>query len=79
LVKDIKVKRRPVENTRSWSYDNVKTYDIMQVPQKKVKKMEKRIQFINGEEVEDEVEVEVVEPLKRLFNFAPSMSRMSPP
>jgi len=57
----------------------VKTYDIMQVPQKKVKKMEKQIELVDGEEVEVEVEVEVFEPLKRLFNFAPSMSRMSPP
>ncbi|KIM43112.1 hypothetical protein M413DRAFT_18257 [Hebeloma cylindrosporum] len=78
VAKNIKVKRRPVENTRSWSYDNVKTYDIMQVPQKKIKKIEKQIQLVDGEEVEVEVEVEVYEPLKRLFNFAPSMSRMSP-
>lgn len=69
----------PSRLARSWSYDNVKTYDIMQVPQKKVKKMEKQIQLIDGEKVEVEVEVEVIEPLKRLFNFAPSMSRMSPP
>ena len=57
----------------------MKTYDIMQVPQKKVKKTEKQIQFVDGEEIEVEVEVEVIEPLKRLFNFAPSMSTMSPP
>jgi len=64
----------PSHLARSWSYDNVKTYDIMQVPQKKVKKTEKQIQLVDGEEVEVEVEVEVIEPLKRLFNFAPSMS-----
>jgi hypothetical protein len=78
VTKNIKVKRRPAQNTRSWSYDNVVTYDIMPVPPKKVKKMEKQIQIIDGEEVEVQVEVEVYEPLKRLFNFAPSISSMSP-
>ncbi|KAF8903121.1 hypothetical protein CPB84DRAFT_1814750 [Gymnopilus junonius] len=62
--------RRPVENTRSWSYDNVKTYDIMPILPKKVKKTEKRI--IDGEEKEVEVEVEVYEERKRLFLFPPT-------
>ncbi|KAH9480313.1 hypothetical protein JR316_0006911 [Psilocybe cubensis] len=62
--------RRPVETTRSWSYDNVKTYDMMPIPLKKVKKMEKRI--VDGVEVEEEVEVEVYEEPKRLFLFAPT-------
>ncbi|KDR82793.1 hypothetical protein GALMADRAFT_134348 [Galerina marginata CBS 339.88] len=63
-----------VENTRSWSYDNVKTYEIMPIPPKKVKKMEKQV--VNGQEKEVEVEVEVFEERKRLFLFAPS--RISP-
>ncbi|KAF8158369.1 hypothetical protein B0H34DRAFT_674786 [Crassisporium funariophilum] len=62
--------KRPVVETRSWSYDNFKTYPIMQLPPKKVKKME--TQIIDGEEREVEVEVEVVEERKRLFLFAPT-------
>ena len=61
-------------SARSWSYDNVKTYDIMPIPPKKVKKMEKRI--VDGEEKEVEVEVEVYEERKRLFLFPPT--RISP-
>ncbi|KAF8964359.1 hypothetical protein BDZ97DRAFT_1816100 [Flammula alnicola] len=69
------VKRPTVENTRSWSYDNVQTYDIMPIPPKKVKKMEKRI--VDGEEREVEVEVEEYPERKRLFLFAPT--RISTP
>ncbi|PCH40191.1 hypothetical protein WOLCODRAFT_136716 [Wolfiporia cocos MD-104 SS10] len=53
--------------TRSWSYaDDRMTFPILQVP-----KMEKRIErrIVDGEERDVEVEVEVVEPLKRLFLF----------
>jgi len=62
--------RRPAFETRSWSYDNVKTYPIMQLPPKKVKKLE--TQIVNGEERQIEVEVEIPEERKRLFNFAPT-------
>ncbi|PPQ67724.1 hypothetical protein CVT25_009328 [Psilocybe cyanescens] len=62
--------KRPIENTRSWSYDNVKTYDMMPIQPKKVKKVEKVV--VDGEEKEVEVEVEVYEERKRLFLFAPT-------
>ena len=55
---------------RSWSYDNVKTYPIMQLPLKKVKKLETHV--VNGEERQVEVEVEIAEERKRLFLFAPT-------
>ncbi|KAF8807136.1 hypothetical protein BYT27DRAFT_7100236 [Phlegmacium glaucopus] len=64
-------RKRPTVETRSWSYDNFKTYPVMQLPPKKVKQMQKQI--IDGEEREVEVEVEVVEERKRLFIFAPSL------
>ncbi|PPQ81460.1 hypothetical protein CVT24_001449 [Panaeolus cyanescens] len=61
---------RPKVETRSWSYDNLKTYPIMQLPPKKIKKTER--QLIDGVEQDVEVEVEVYEERKRLFLFAPS-------
>ncbi|KAF9483376.1 hypothetical protein BDN70DRAFT_799946 [Pholiota conissans] len=64
------------ENTRSWSYENVKTYDIMPMKPKLVKKKEKRI--VDGEEVEVEIEVEEYPERKRLFLFPPSQ-RISVP
>jgi len=63
--------RRPTVETRSWSYDNIKTYPMMQAPPKKVKQVE--TQIIDGEEREVEVEVEVHETPKRLFLFAPTV------
>ncbi|CAA7261507.1 unnamed protein product [Cyclocybe aegerita] len=62
--------RRPTIETRSWSYDNVKTYPIMQLPPKTIKKVE--TQLIDGEERQVEVEVEVPQERKRLFLFAPT-------
>ncbi|KAF9046678.1 hypothetical protein BJ165DRAFT_1527750 [Panaeolus papilionaceus] len=61
---------RPKVETRSWSYDNLKTYPIMQLPPKKIKTTE--IQVIDGVAQEVEVEVEIYEERKRLFLFAPS-------
>jgi len=52
---------------RSWSYDNLKTYPVMQLPPKKEKRVQKKM--VDGVEVDYEVEVEVVEPMKRLFLF----------
>jgi len=52
---------------RSWSYDNLRTYPVMQLPPKKEKRIEKQV--VDGREVEVEVEVEVVQPMKRLFLF----------
>jgi len=43
----------------------------MQLPPKKVKQMQKQI--VDGQECEVEVEVEVVEERKCLFNFAPNI------
>ncbi|KAG2010220.1 hypothetical protein CC2G_013059 [Coprinopsis cinerea AmutBmut pab1-1] len=57
--------KRPSIETRSWSYDNVKTYPLMPMQRKMIKRIEKRI--VDGEEIE--VEVQVPEPLKRLFLF----------
>ena len=39
----------------------------MQLPAKKEKRIEKQV--VNGQEVDVEVEVEIVQPLKRLFLF----------
>ncbi|KAH9936196.1 uncharacterized protein B0H18DRAFT_867917, partial [Fomitopsis serialis] len=51
----------------SWSYsDDTMTFPILQIP-KKEKRVERRI--IDGEEQDVEVEVEVHQPLKRLFLF----------
>ncbi|RDB17853.1 hypothetical protein Hypma_000847 [Hypsizygus marmoreus] len=63
------VSKRPPVETRSWSYDNIKTYPIMPLPirTKKEKRIEKKV--VDGKEVEVEVEIEVEEKLKRLFLF----------
>ncbi|KAG6878911.1 hypothetical protein C0992_006733 [Termitomyces sp. T32_za158] len=63
--------KRPTVETRSWSYDSVKTYPTMRIPKKTriEKHTEKRI--VDGQEVEVEVEVEVEEKPKCLFLFAP--------
>jgi hypothetical protein len=63
-----KTAKRPVSENRSWSYENFKTYPIMPFSPKE-KRLEKRI--VDGREVE--VEVEVEQPLKRLFLFPPSL------
>jgi hypothetical protein len=52
---------------RSWSYDNLKTYPIMQLPPKKETRIE--TQIIDGVERQVKVEVEVTPPVKRLFLF----------
>ncbi|KAF8172049.1 hypothetical protein K438DRAFT_1772999 [Mycena galopus ATCC 62051] len=54
---------RPNIETRSWSYDNMRTYPVMRMPQL----TERVTRVVNGVEVEEEVEV----PRKRLFTFAP--------
>ena len=54
-----------VSLARAWSYDNVLTYPCMVPPVRTEKRFEKQI--IDG--VEQEVEVEVELPLKRLFLF----------
>ncbi|KAG0701394.1 hypothetical protein DFH29DRAFT_1000250 [Suillus ampliporus] len=58
---------RPAQQTRAWSYDNMKTYPVMMPPAKKEKRIERRM--VDGVVREVEVEVEVVQPLKRLFLF----------
>ncbi|GLB45833.1 hypothetical protein LshimejAT787_3200040 [Lyophyllum shimeji] len=64
--------KRPTVESRSWSYDNIKTYPIMRLPPKTriEKRKEKRI--VDGAEVEVEVDVEVQieEKVKRLFLFS---------
>lgn len=60
---------------RSWSYDNVQTYDILVIP-KKVKKVVKQV--VDGVEQEVEIEVEEYPERKRLFLFPPSQ-RISVP
>ncbi|KAJ6621890.1 hypothetical protein B0H10DRAFT_2432153 [Mycena sp. CBHHK59/15] len=52
---------RPIVETRSWSYDNVRTYPVMAPPP------QKEIRVVNGVEVE----VEVPRTFKKLFTFAP--------
>ncbi|KAG6332814.1 hypothetical protein ID866_6278 [Astraeus odoratus] len=58
---------QPPVSVRSWSYDNVKTYPLMKPPPKKERRWETRV--IEGETKQIEVEVEVTQPLKRLFLF----------
>ncbi|KAJ7784429.1 hypothetical protein B0H16DRAFT_1402343 [Mycena metata] len=58
--------RRPNIETRSWSYDNVRTYPVMALPPAKVLR-----RVVGADGVEREVEVEVPQERKRLFNFAP--------
>ncbi|KZP33452.1 hypothetical protein FIBSPDRAFT_881649 [Athelia psychrophila] len=60
--------RRPVTETRSWSYDNMLTYPAMPRPSQKELRMQRCI--VDGVEREIEVEVDVTQPLKRLFLFA---------
>lgn len=43
-------------------------YPVMQLPAKKEKQIENQV--VNSKEVDVEVEVEIVQPLKRLFLFA---------
>ncbi|KAF9521941.1 hypothetical protein CPB83DRAFT_900097 [Crepidotus variabilis] len=62
--------RRPTIETRTWSYDGVTTYPIMQLPPKKITRIERRV--VDGEECDVEVEVEVYEKKKCLFLFAPT-------
>lgn len=52
---------------RSWSYDNLKTYDLMPMPSTKEKRT--RISIVDGKEVRVEYEVDTPQPLKRLFLF----------
>ncbi|KAJ6477318.1 hypothetical protein C8R47DRAFT_645725 [Mycena vitilis] len=54
--------RRPQIETRSWSYDNVRTYPVMKMPPLK------ELRVVNVDGVEREVEVE--QPRKCLFTFA---------
>ncbi|KAL9710996.1 hypothetical protein Ac2012v2_005536 [Leucoagaricus gongylophorus] len=67
--------RRPAPESRSWSYDNLKTYDLMPMPSTKEKRT--KISIVDGSEVRVEYEVDSHKPLKRLFLF-PSSVRASP-
>ncbi|KIJ64634.1 hypothetical protein HYDPIDRAFT_175559 [Hydnomerulius pinastri MD-312] len=58
---------RPQTQVRSWSYDNIKTYPVMMPPPKKEKRVETRM--VDGKAKQVEVEVEIVQPVKRLFLF----------
>ncbi|KAG6850748.1 hypothetical protein H0H93_009371 [Arthromyces matolae] len=67
-------RKRATVETRSWSYDNVKTYPMMRVPEHTRTEKRKEIQVVDGEEVEVEVEVKVPEKIKRLFLFEHSIA-----
>ncbi|KZT11936.1 uncharacterized protein LAESUDRAFT_641577 [Laetiporus sulphureus 93-53] len=59
---------RSEPRTRTWSYsDDTLTYPIMQMPLKKEKRIVHSV--VDGKDKEVEVEVEVSQPLKRLFLF----------
>ncbi|KIM89163.1 hypothetical protein PILCRDRAFT_2441 [Piloderma croceum F 1598] len=60
--------RRPNVETRSWSYDNLMTYPVMQPPRRREKRIQKQV--VNGEERDIEVEVEVTQSFKQLFLFS---------
>ncbi|KAJ7069674.1 hypothetical protein C8F01DRAFT_1363815 [Mycena amicta] len=55
--------QRPQLETRSWSYDNVRTYPVMPLPPVK------ELRIVDGVETE----VEVPRQKKRLFTFAPTV------
>ncbi|CCM06495.1 uncharacterized protein FIBRA_08765 [Fibroporia radiculosa] len=62
------------QQTRGWSYsDDTMTFPILQLPRKKEKRMVRRI--VDGEERDVEEEVEIIEPLKRLFLFPAAQER----
>jgi hypothetical protein len=58
--------KRPAVETRSWSYDNLMTYPVMQPTLKKEKRIQRQV--VDGEE--KEVEVEITQPFKQLFLFS---------
>ncbi|KAF9486738.1 hypothetical protein BDN71DRAFT_1459167 [Pleurotus eryngii] len=58
---------RPVIETRSWSYDNVPTYQPMKMPPSIKKRKVKQI--VDGVEKEVTIQVQVENNGKRLFNF----------
>jgi len=60
--------KRPTVEARSWSYDNLVTYPVMPPIPRKEKRMQRQV--VDGEEKEVEVEVEVTQPIKRLFLFS---------
>ncbi|KJA24743.1 hypothetical protein HYPSUDRAFT_200302 [Hypholoma sublateritium FD-334 SS-4] len=72
---DVGPKRPVAENMRSWSYNNVQTYNILVIP-KKVKKVVKQV--VDGVEQDVEIEVEEYPERKRLFLFPPSQQILIP-
>jgi hypothetical protein len=64
----VSLPKRPCVETRSWSYDNLVTYPVMPPIPKKEKRIQRQV--VDGEEQEVEVEVEITQPLKRLFLFS---------
>jgi hypothetical protein len=58
----------PLPPARSWSYDNLMTYPVMQPTMKKEKRIQKQV--VDGEERDVEVEVEMPPPFKQLFLFS---------
>jgi hypothetical protein len=60
-----------LDPARPWSYDNVRTYPIMKLSSKKEKRIIKKV--VDGEEKIEEIEVEIYEKPKKLFNFAPKV------
>lgn len=63
--------KRPAAELRSWSYDGVLTYPVMPMPRTKRIEKRKETRVIEGQAVDVEVDVEVVEPLKCLFYWEP--------
>lgn len=57
-----------VSTARSWSYDNLVTYPVMPPITKKEKRIQRQV--VDGEEQDVEVEVEITQPMKRLFLFS---------
>jgi hypothetical protein len=55
-------------SARSWSYDNLMTYPVMQPPSRREKRIQRQV--VNGEERDIEVEVEVTQSFKQLFLFS---------
>ena len=53
---------------RSWSYDNLMTYPVMQPPRRREKRIQKQV--VDGEERDVEVEVEITQSFKQLFLFS---------
>ncbi|KAI0269784.1 hypothetical protein BC834DRAFT_841564 [Gloeopeniophorella convolvens] len=67
LPSSLPATKRPTNETRSWSYDNMTTYPVMPMPPRKEIRYERRV--VDGVTTVVETEIEVQPQRKRLFLF----------